>query len=435
MTYNAYMNDFGAINEAVSDIHGNLCEMLAGATEDTTWLLGENGQNTIRSMSDPHRFQQPEYVWDVYYRAEVKSPTDTNDHGGVHSNSSLLNRVAYLLCAEGGMPLEEARAFWFAVDCAMVPGSDFAQLRDLLPWVMKIAGMDKYQESLSKAIDMTRLGETSVPDPVEEDKAMLTLNLPDNEVFNNGKWILQFVSINAEKVLAFLSTLKEDFSSGSLEAYPKLIRDLAAPAPEPAAEKDEPDLLEILLTEFLESAEKEDEPETEEENPDRTELLEWLQSKLNEFLYSDMGNAGSDGHCIRVMSKPGLTFPLLTYMSVDSGGARIEQMKILVFLNGRWFDLTAILDGVIDSEGNPDLQKAALCLLQSELFSELLNTLTASESLVDILKALSLDVKGGETIEIPDEGLKKIDLSTGIMNKALDGSAEPNNRKSRPKLP
>ena len=435
MTYNAYMNDFGAINEAVSDIHGNLCEMLAGATEDTTWLLGENGQNTIRSMSDPHRFQQPEYVWDVYYRAEVKSPTDTNDHGGVHSNSSLLNRVAYLLCAEGGMPLEEARAFWFAVDCAMVPGSDFAQLRDLLPWVMKIAGMDKYQESLSKAIDMTRLGETSVPDPVEEDKAMLTLNLPDNEVFNNGKWILQFVSINAEKVLAFLSTLKEDFSSGSLEAYPKLIRDLAAPAPEPAAEKDEPDLLEILLTEFLESAEKEDEPETEEENPDRTELLEWLQSKLNEFLYSDMGNAGSDGHCIRVMSKPGLTFPLLTYMSVDSGGARIEQMKILVFLNGRWFDLTAILDGVIDSEGNPDLQKAALCLLQSDLFSELLNMLTASESLVDILKALSLDVKGGETIEIPDEGLEKIDLSTGIMNKALDGSAEPNNRKSRPKLP
>ena len=441
MTYNAYMNDFGAINEAISDIHGNLCEMLAGATEDTAWLMGENGRGTVRSMSDPHRFQQPEYVWDVYYRAEVKDPTDANDHGGVHGNSSLLNRVAYLLCTEGGMTLEEARAFWFAVDCAMVPGSDYAQLRDLLPWVMKGAGLDKYQESLLKAMDATRLGETGVPDPIEENKAMLTLNLPDNEVFNNGKWILQFASINTEKVLAFLSTLTEDISSGSLENYPKLIRDLAAPAPspEPAAEESEPGFLEILLTVLAESAAREDEPEPvpepEKEDPDRTELQEWLRGKAEEFLYADMGNAGADGHCIRIMSRPGLTFPLLAYLSVDSGGAVIEQMKYVVFLNGRWFDLTALLNDVTDSEGNPDLKKAAAGLLRSDLFAELLNALIASKSPMDLLKALALDVKGGETVAIPAEGLEKIDLSTGIMNRTLGGSEEPNNRKSRPKLP
>ena len=163
--------------------------------------------------------------------------------------------------------------------------------------------------------------------------------------------------------------------------------------------------------------------------------MEWLRGKLSEFFYSDMGNAGADGHCIRIMSKPGLTFPLLIYLSMDSGGAVIEQMKFVVFLNGRWFDLTALLNDVTDSEGNPDLKQAAASLLQSDLFSELLSAMAASESLMDFLKALALDVKNGETVVIPAEGLEKIDLSTGIMNQTVGGSGEPNNRKSRPKLP
>jgi len=441
MTYNAYMNDYGAINEAISDIHGNLCEMLAGATEDTTWLMGENGQNTVRSMSDPHQYKQPEYVWDVYYRAEVKDPTEANDYGGVHGNSSLLNHVAYLLCTEGGMSLEEARSYWFAVDCAMVPGSDYPQLRDLLPWVMKVTGLDRYQAALAKAMDTTRLGETGVPETVEADKALLTMNLPDNEVFNNGKWILQFASINIEKIADFLKTLKEDFSSGNLESYPKLIRDMAAPAPtpEPAAASDKPGLLETLLSVFTETMSEKNEPEPvpepEKEDPDWMEMQEWLRGKLEEILYYDMGSAGADGHRIRIMSKPGRTFPLLTYLSVDSGGAMIEQMKCLIFLNGRWFDLTAILNELPDSDGNPDIQKAAALLFQSDLFTELLNALAASRSPADILNALALDVKGGETIEIPSEGLEKIDLSTGIMNQTIGGTEEPNNRKSRPKIP
>ena len=443
MTYNAYKNDYGAINEAISDIHGNLCEMLAGATEDTSWLLGESSRNTVRSMSDPHQFQQPEYVWDVYYRAEVKDPTDANDHGGVHGNSSLLNRVAYLLCAEGGMSLEEARIYWFAVDCAMVPGSDYAQLRDLLPWVLKITGLEKYEDALEKAMNETRLGMTGEPASVEADKALLTLNLPDNEVFNNGKWILQFASVNTEKIFAFLSSLMADLSSGNLDNYPKAIRDLApsapTPTPEPAAEGDKPGFLGTLLNAFMESMTKKDEPEStpepEKEDPEKTELLEWLRGKAKEFFYSDMGNAGADGHFIRIMSKPGLTFPLLTYLSADSGGAMIEQMKIVVFVNGHWFDLSKILDNATEPEGEPGIRKTGAELLQSDLVAELMNALKNCKSPLDFVKALALDVKGGETVEIPTEGLEKIDLSGGIRDKAISGSKEPNDRKSRPKLP
>ncbi|MBQ9505400.1 MAG: M4 family metallopeptidase [Lachnospiraceae bacterium] len=54
MTTNLYMNDYGAINEAMSDIFGNLVESLMGKTEDTTWLIQENGNQPIRCMSDPH---------------------------------------------------------------------------------------------------------------------------------------------------------------------------------------------------------------------------------------------------------------------------------------------------------------------------------------------------------------------------------------------
>ena len=148
-----------------------------------------------------------------------------------------------------------------------------------------------------------------------------------------------------------------------------------------------------------------------------------------------MGNAGADGHSIRVMTRPGRTFPLLAYLSIDSGGAVIEQMKYVVFLNGRWFDVTALLKDAEDGEGNPDIEKLTANLMESEVFSELMNALSKLQSPADILDSLALDIQGGETIEIPNEGLDKIDLSTGLTNLTVGGTEEPNNRKSRPKLP
>ena len=47
-----YANETGAINEAYSDIMGNIIEMRAGATNDGAWLLGEMCGETMRSMSN-----------------------------------------------------------------------------------------------------------------------------------------------------------------------------------------------------------------------------------------------------------------------------------------------------------------------------------------------------------------------------------------------
>ena len=436
MTHNDYMNDYGAINEALSDIHGNLCEMMAGATADTDWLLGENSGQAIRSMSDPNAYGQPAYVWDICYRPGAKVPTATNDYGGVHTNSSLLNHLAYLLCTDGGMTPEEARNYWFAADCAMVPGSDYAQLRDLLPWVLKITGLDRYQDALTAAMDAVKLGQSGLPDPMEQDKALLVLNLPDNEVFNNGNWTLQFLSVNFDRITAVLDTLTEDFSSGNLDGYPALIRKAAEQAP--AAKENRKSFLDRLLDAaggILSAPETAPAEEKAREDQELAELLEWFRGKIGEITYADIGSAGPDGHTIRIMSRPGWTFPVLVYMAVNPGGAVIDQMKYVLFLNGRWFDLTAIINDLTDEEGKADTDEIASALLGSGMFEELVNVLSSLKNPLDLLKAVALDVKGGEIIEIPAENLEQTDLSTGFMNMNMSGSEEPNNRKSRPKLP
>ena len=439
MTHNDYMNDYGAINEAISDIHGNLCEKLAGDSEDTSWMLGEDGENPVRSMSEPNQYAQPDYVWDIYYREKVKEPTITNDYGGVHSNSSLLSHVAYLLCTEGGMTPEEARAYWFAVDCAMVPGSDYPQLKVLLPWMLTVSGLDSYQEALNAAISATRLGVSGVPDVIDGDRALLTLNLPDTEVFNNGKWALNVFCVNLGNLGNVIVRLVEDLSSGNLEGYPELIRTLAESANQEQTqtqEENKQSFLEILLEVITEKAKDESEPEPEPDHTDAviSEFRNWLKEELKNVFYTDMGSAGQDGHRIEMMSIPGWTIPTLMYLSVNSEGTVIEQLKTVLFINGRWVDISGLMNPSGLSEGLTNLSEVGSILLENDFVAELLKTLESGRGLEGILDAVTLDVKGGERYEIPNDGLEKIDLTEGIRDIPAIYSKEPNNRKSRPKI-
>ena len=107
MTYNSYVNDYGAINEAMSDIQGEIADQMYNEKEEGKWVLGDQSITPVRSMSDPQYFNQPEYSWDLHYKPAVSVPTLINDYGGVHSNSSLLNNVAYHLIEDGRMSLED----------------------------------------------------------------------------------------------------------------------------------------------------------------------------------------------------------------------------------------------------------------------------------------------------------------------------------------
>lgn len=93
-----YQNQSGALNESFSDIFGEIIDMTNGAGNDTqpvAWLMGEDlpGIGAIRSMADPPQFGDPDRV-----SAYVCT---SSDNGGVHTNSGIPNKAAYLMAAGG----------------------------------------------------------------------------------------------------------------------------------------------------------------------------------------------------------------------------------------------------------------------------------------------------------------------------------------------
>lgn len=78
-----YQNQSGALNESFSDIFGYF-------VDDNDWTFGEDDLGgPIRSLQDPTLYSQPDRMSD--YRSTQ------SDFGGVHTNSGILNKAAYLI--------------------------------------------------------------------------------------------------------------------------------------------------------------------------------------------------------------------------------------------------------------------------------------------------------------------------------------------------
>ena len=198
MNENLYENDYGAINEAMSDIMGNLVEYILEDTEDTKWLLGENTSKPVRSMSDPHRYTQPEYVWDLYYGPHTDDPATVNDRGGVHFNSSLLNRIAALLCMKHEMRYEEAVDFWLTTAMGLTPRTDYVQIGELLGWALTESGNEQYLDSLRELIEEEDLGSKELPAELPEGRKIVKLQIPDNETFADENWGLLVYQLDTD---------------------------------------------------------------------------------------------------------------------------------------------------------------------------------------------------------------------------------------------
>ena len=202
-----YKDDYGAINEAISDIIGNLCEMMLGETKDTQWNLGENLGSAFRSMADPHTREQPEYVWDEFYAPKALYPNDANDRGGVHANSSILNYTASRLCLDAGMAPEEALDFWWTVDLAMGSRTDYYQMAELMEWALRETGLEKYREAVRSMVGKTRMTLRARPDTVPVGQMLVELNLPDTEAMKDHGWTLMGIQLQTGEALSFLFNL------------------------------------------------------------------------------------------------------------------------------------------------------------------------------------------------------------------------------------
>ncbi|HEY1306713.1 MAG TPA: M4 family metallopeptidase [Vicinamibacterales bacterium] len=95
-----YYYQSGAINESLSDMWGEFVDQTNGHGTDTPgvkWLLGEDvtGLGAIRNMSDPPAFADPDRMTSPNYF------TFSSDNGGVHTNSGINNKAAFLM-VDGG---------------------------------------------------------------------------------------------------------------------------------------------------------------------------------------------------------------------------------------------------------------------------------------------------------------------------------------------
>ncbi|MBA2873871.1 thermolysin [Anoxybacillus caldiproteolyticus] len=129
-----YQNESGAINEAISDIFGTLVEFYANKNPD--WEIGEDvytpgiSGDSLRSMSDPAKYGDPDHYSKRY--------TGTQDNGGVHINSGIINKAAYLISQGGthygvsvvGIGRDKlGKIFYRALTQYLTPTSNFSQLR------------------------------------------------------------------------------------------------------------------------------------------------------------------------------------------------------------------------------------------------------------------------------------------------------------------
>jgi hypothetical protein len=415
MTYNAYMNDYGAINEAVSDIQGNICDLMyldEGEADDPEWLVGEDISGAIRSMGDPHRFQQPEWTWDLHYVPEVRDPTELNDRGGVHSNSSLLNNMAWRLCTKGDMSLEEARAFWFAVDCTMVPGTDYAQLADLMPWVLKNLGMEGYDGALAEAMDATRIRTEDMPEVFDDDRALLTLTLPDSEQFTDGNWALAIFSLNVDGTFKRAIDII-DGAAGYEDALDELLHIVAG---DEAATKEElPGLIEAMVNGFFqETPEAEDGAEVSgsevpvpRESFSDSELVKWFRRYFGDMIYGGTGAAGQDGRTVTMVCRPGLTIPVLLRLEFKPNSMQLKTSGLAVYF-GRWFDLSEAV-GKLAETMNSDLDALDAAADEADDKEPGDEALGELDELLEMLDAFTGDLDAGEETE---EAMEELQIPT-----------------------
>jgi bacillolysin len=134
-----YFYQSGAINESFSDIWGEMIEHNANPSADPAWQMGEDlSIGAIRSMSNPPVFGDPDSMTSNNYTCDPSLA----DNGGVHTNSGVGNKAAYLMINGGtfngktvtGISINKAAQIYYEVQTHLfTSASDYEALYNALP--------------------------------------------------------------------------------------------------------------------------------------------------------------------------------------------------------------------------------------------------------------------------------------------------------------
>lgn len=137
-----YWHESGAINESMADIMGEIVDHRYATPGDspTDWRLGEDSSfGAIRSLANPTTYRQPDRMTSSLWDAD--DLTYHSDGGGVHTNSGVGNKTAYLI-SQGGTfngrtitgidggdaTLQKTAALYLYTIQHLVSGSQYADL-------------------------------------------------------------------------------------------------------------------------------------------------------------------------------------------------------------------------------------------------------------------------------------------------------------------
>lgn len=100
-----YQDESGALNEGFSDVFGAAIEFFGKTGNAGDWTMGEEIGSPFRSMENPNLFNDPDTYQGTFWA------TGSGDHGGVHTNSGVLNYWFYLLSQGGSGTNDKGNAF------------------------------------------------------------------------------------------------------------------------------------------------------------------------------------------------------------------------------------------------------------------------------------------------------------------------------------
>jgi bacillolysin len=140
-----YWGQSGAINESMADIIGEIIDHRHPSAGDAAgnWDMGEDltGFGPFRSLADPTAHGQPDRMTSSLYTADASY----DDSGGVHQNSGVGNKTAYLISQGGafngqtitgidvGDPtLDKTATLYLEVIESLPSGADYATLARIL---------------------------------------------------------------------------------------------------------------------------------------------------------------------------------------------------------------------------------------------------------------------------------------------------------------
>jgi Zn-dependent metalloprotease/uncharacterized protein YjdB len=175
----SYHNQSGALNESMADVFGvlistydkyNVASGGAWKFSATDWVVGDDVYtpskpgDALRSLSNPTLYNQPDRMGNY----ENLPDTESGDYGGVHVNSGIPNKAAYLVASKIGME-KTAKIYYRALVNYMSSNTDFEVARACLVQ----AATDLYGASstavsaITSSFTSVGIGQATVSDPYE----------------------------------------------------------------------------------------------------------------------------------------------------------------------------------------------------------------------------------------------------------------------------